>query len=500
MPHDHQIFESGLMKNLVAPGNAFALAFIFLIFQYSFRLDFQCPCNAYNNTAFCILYAALPFCGLWLILTLTTKTSRIMCAQCCTCSGPQRSWRCCCRITCTQIFRNVVLSALWIVTVLIDGDALVCWILTEGNVTHWHDQIPCKETEKLTAEESQNIRHYQALSQVAGLSVLFIFPLIWFLVSIIYQCSKTPYKSLFEDIYEEETMRCIEIEMQEMIKTKTKEDCRTYLNAINNSNMDWKKLTEELIQLITKQNPLIQNPDPNQNPLNQNPPQPNQDPLNQNPPPNRNPLPPNQNLPLPNQNPLNQNPSPPNGNPPPPNQNPLNQNPYPPDRNPLNQKSPSIQPESSNTKPESSSAKPESSSSKQKSSSAKPEPSESKSSSAKPEPSESKSSSAKPESFESKSPSIQPASSSTKPESSSAKPESSSSKPKSSSAKPEPSESKSSSAKPESSESKSPSIQPESSSTKPESSSAKPESSTSKPKSSSTKPEPSESKSSSAKP
>ncbi len=169
MPHpDHPSIESALMKNLFAPGSAFAFAFIFLVFQYSFKLDFQCPCNAFSNDAFCFIYILIPSFGLLLVLTLTTKTCTIMCTRgSCSCACCSRG--CFWRNVCKHIVRNMVLSSLWIATIFIDGDAWVCYNLTEKNITNWYDQTPCKEKNKHTAEESTNIRFYQAQSQVCSI-------------------------------------------------------------------------------------------------------------------------------------------------------------------------------------------------------------------------------------------------------------------------------------------------------------------------------------------
>ncbi len=184
---EHPLFDSTLL-NKQTSGSAFAIAFIFLVFQYTFKLDFQCPCNDLYKW-FCGIYIGLPFFGLFLILTLTAKTVTIISALwyscrrafCCnrTCiqtnTTPSGTCSCsscsCARISeaCTRFpyfMRNLSISALWIITILIDGDAVVCWSLTEENITRSNDQIPCKESNKLTAEKYDQIKHSQALSQV----------------------------------------------------------------------------------------------------------------------------------------------------------------------------------------------------------------------------------------------------------------------------------------------------------------------------------------------
>jgi len=206
MGHPHPTIESTLLTNLLAPSSAFAIAFLFLVFQYIFKIDFKCQCDAYNKV-YCLVYLIVPFCGLTGLLTLSAKTSTICtlryCLRYCLSDGHRRryssvsqsdgprrgdsisgvsqstcicscckSWACR-RLVYKQILRNVFISSIWIITVLIDGDALVCWNLTNANITDWYDQIPCKEPGKLTAEESKSIKYYEFISQVGQRSPTF---------------------------------------------------------------------------------------------------------------------------------------------------------------------------------------------------------------------------------------------------------------------------------------------------------------------------------------
>lgn len=178
---DHPNIESGLLKNLSTPGSAFAITFLFLVFQYTFKLDFQCPCDPSNNTVFCVLYIVFPVIIIFCILILTAKTSTVVCLgtweynckhKFCKCRGSccdPRSPTCC--FIFKHMMRNFFLSCLWIITVLIDGDVFVCLRLTEVNITSWHDQIACKEKEKLTPDEYNNIKHHQTVSEVCYLTL-----------------------------------------------------------------------------------------------------------------------------------------------------------------------------------------------------------------------------------------------------------------------------------------------------------------------------------------
>lgn len=181
---DHPNIESGLMKNLSSSGSAFAITFLFLVFQYTFKLDFQCPCDPASNTIFCVLYIVFPVFIIFCILTLTAKTPTIVCLGAWNykckhifCKGRCCCWDPCfptCSPTCSYIFkhimRNIVLSCLWIITVLIDGDVFVCWNLTEVNITSWQNQIPCKEKDKLTPNEFNTFKHHQTISEVCYLT------------------------------------------------------------------------------------------------------------------------------------------------------------------------------------------------------------------------------------------------------------------------------------------------------------------------------------------
>ncbi|TRY91899.1 hypothetical protein DNTS_024112, partial [Danionella cerebrum] len=234
---EHLNLDSGLMKSLFAPGNAFVVAFIFLVFQYSFKLEFQCPCNAFDSKTFSLLYAFLPALGLFSLLTLGTKTCTFMYTQ----SGFSKM----CAISFLKhFFRNMILSSMWIVTVFIDGDAWVCLQLTRENITNWFDQIPCKDNSSLTTWESTAIRRQQAFSQVIGLSVLFGLPGVYLLVALIIRfCCNGPFQSLLQGLYEEETIKCIEKEMRKRIHNHTKKECKNefiktewekFLNGLSN--------------------------------------------------------------------------------------------------------------------------------------------------------------------------------------------------------------------------------------------------------------------------
>ncbi|XP_016105718.1 uncharacterized protein [Sinocyclocheilus grahami] len=320
---EHPIFESTLLNKLTS-GSAFAIAFIFLVFQYTFKLDFQCPCNDFYQW-FCGLYIGLPFIGLFLILTLTAKTFTIISALWCSCiralwshedctlgnilhvscscsaCSRARFYQACRRFSCKNFMRNLFLSALWIITVLIDGDAVVCWNLTEENITRTNDQIPCKESNKLTAEESDKIKYYQALSQAFGLGFLFALPLLWLLVSTCCQfCTTSYYKSLFEDIYEEETIRYAEEEIRERVKTSSKKKIINVLNVPENDGLDWTYLSNQMIDLIMSRNSESMNGPPQNLPQqDQNPSLPPQNLPQQ----DQNPSLPPQNLPQQDQNP-----------------------------------------------------------------------------------------------------------------------------------------------------------------------------------------------------
>lgn len=90
--------------------------------------------------------------------------------------------------------------------------------------------------------------------QIIGLSILFGVPIIWLLVSMIIQLCKTPYKSLFEDVYEEETITSAEEEMQKRVKISATKKCENVFNKCKNGNsFNWTNLSNELIDVIIEE-------------------------------------------------------------------------------------------------------------------------------------------------------------------------------------------------------------------------------------------------------
>lgn len=99
--------------------------------------------------------------------------------------------------------------------------------------------------------------------QIIGLSILFGIPIIWLLVSMIIQLCKTPYKSLFEDVYEEETITSAEVEMQKRVKISAMKKCEKVFNKYKTGNsFNWTNLSNELIDVIIEEDPadLLQSP------------------------------------------------------------------------------------------------------------------------------------------------------------------------------------------------------------------------------------------------
>ncbi len=85
------------------------------------------------------------------------------------------------------------------------------------------------------------------------MGLLFALPIFWLLVSTCCQFCKTSYyKSLFKDMYEEETIRSVEEGMQEIVKTESKNKIIEILDVLKTNTVDWKYLSNQLNDLIIK--------------------------------------------------------------------------------------------------------------------------------------------------------------------------------------------------------------------------------------------------------
>lgn len=157
-------FTTDNLKELFVPaGRAFAAFLFWIIFQYVFTLDFQCPCDPGENTHVCVVYKISPAISLFIVMMIADK--RIFCIFCINGRGIQ----CKSIILLMSIIKASSVACLWIIAVLIDGDWYVC-LATTNYTLHPYEQSFCKRIR--TPAEDADIRTKTSLSRVYLLFIL----------------------------------------------------------------------------------------------------------------------------------------------------------------------------------------------------------------------------------------------------------------------------------------------------------------------------------------
>ncbi|KAI4898115.1 hypothetical protein NFI96_015374 [Prochilodus magdalenae] len=194
----HPDFTSeGLSKVLLSAGGAFAIIFFFVTFQYIFKLEFICPCEPNENWKVCIVYIGAPFFIFFIIILVVDKifleacATRPFCSFCKSCA----LWK--------RIGRAFAVSMLWIATVLLDGDCLVCFETTSWNITVRSEQPACKK--ETTSEEFASIRYFSGISRVYGLGLLLFIIFTWAVGLCFTRKKQRFYKDLYEEYVLDET-------------------------------------------------------------------------------------------------------------------------------------------------------------------------------------------------------------------------------------------------------------------------------------------------------
>ncbi|XP_026232834.1 uncharacterized protein LOC113173598 [Anabas testudineus] len=249
MPHPD--FSQRILKIITNAVSTFLLIVLFYILEYIFDMNFVCSCmeGLHPNG---ILYLAAPPMILTLvinILELFKKRKGISRWHCLSCS-----WVNLCGQVLKFLLKYISLSAVWISTVLFDGDWYFC-LMT--NYNQLQTGLPCKES--LTPSERQIKDAYKTESLDYGFYVLCGFLACWTFVEIgraycIHKktwknCSMSredlcpPYYSVvYESLLEEEVTRCLNNGLKEIAEEKAKAICEPYLSALkthelpNNNN------------------------------------------------------------------------------------------------------------------------------------------------------------------------------------------------------------------------------------------------------------------------
>lgn len=153
------------LKKLFEPAGSVFVAFLFLIiFQFVFKVDFECPCDPEENSQVCAIYMSLPAISLCIIVIITEKSSMsIFCSN-----GTGTTYKCIVFIM--SVIKGLSVASLWIITLLIDGDWYACLKTTNYDLPPY-EQIFCKKNK--TPADDAEIQVQKSLSCVSMLFIHF---------------------------------------------------------------------------------------------------------------------------------------------------------------------------------------------------------------------------------------------------------------------------------------------------------------------------------------
>ncbi len=136
------------LKKLFEPAGSVFVAFLFLIiFQFVFKVDFECPCDPKENLQVCTIYMSLPAISLCIKVIITEESTRsIFCSN-----GTGTTYKCIVFIM--SVIKGLSVASLWIITLLIDGDWYACLKTTNYDLPPY-EQIFCKKI-KTPAEDAE---------------------------------------------------------------------------------------------------------------------------------------------------------------------------------------------------------------------------------------------------------------------------------------------------------------------------------------------------------
>ncbi|XP_056094966.1 calcium homeostasis modulator protein 6-like [Rhinichthys klamathensis goyatoka] len=213
------------LKELFVPaGSAFITFLFWIIFQYVFKLDFQCPCDPKENTHICVVYMIFPAISLFIVVIIANK--RIRSTACSNGTGIQ----CKSIIILMPIIKAISVACLWIIAVLIDGDWYVCLTTTNYSLPPY-EQSFCKNIK--TPAEDADIRTKKSLSREIAILVLFGLSVIWtFFLAIRQADCMRPLAYQYNKILLEKTDLYIRKELKNLAKDKAKTRGQEQINNV----------------------------------------------------------------------------------------------------------------------------------------------------------------------------------------------------------------------------------------------------------------------------
>ncbi|KAF3694525.1 hypothetical protein EXN66_Car010201 [Channa argus] len=194
----HPDFPQRLLNLIANTVTTFLLIMLFYILQYIFDMDFVCSCRQGVNLNGALYLAAPP-----LILTLVANIMkrfhqsssffswRFPVSRCTNCNNNF------CSCIMNFFFTYVSVSAIWVSTVLFDGDWYFC---LKTNLDSSHTGLPCRKN--LTYNEDRIKDAYRTDSLDWGFAVICGFLMLWAIVESC-QTVKNTDASINHVVYEE---------------------------------------------------------------------------------------------------------------------------------------------------------------------------------------------------------------------------------------------------------------------------------------------------------
>lgn len=145
-------------------------ATVIVIFTYNVLLQRDVECSCKKQVTECDLFMALPFFIIFVLMLRMEKKFWRTCKCSCRPCGCKSKYvwkdKCCSTLVCVVIhpvIRAFLISLLWVVSVLIDGDWYVCC----RNYHSEHPQLACKNQDNITAEEKAFSAEMKNFSKVS---------------------------------------------------------------------------------------------------------------------------------------------------------------------------------------------------------------------------------------------------------------------------------------------------------------------------------------------
>ncbi|XP_062389456.1 proteoglycan 4-like [Sardina pilchardus] len=206
---------------LTKTANAFVALVTFLILKFVLELDFHCSCSR-GFHMYDIVYIVLPpLIILFLGYVVDWNQNGKICHGRCS------------FIKLMKLMLHIVLaSTFWLSAVFLDGDWFACYMAKHGNMTM---DLPCKENEMLSYEDTQSQKDAKKSSMAIGLFIMVGFVLVWALYTCMIRCrcSKPNCKSLYQFHLSQETEAYLTEELKKLAQKKARRITRKALEEIH---------------------------------------------------------------------------------------------------------------------------------------------------------------------------------------------------------------------------------------------------------------------------